>query len=255
MIAFMKPRMINSRHVALTVGLVSMLLIVRALPVHSLDHSRFILQLEKALNTSGDSSLENLLGRKFAIEQIGRYNKFMASFPKAIWFVQKSNPLKNGSPTIEILVRGRKISGSHNYVLDAKQRVALKITGEQIIGQKVIEEQSILKTTTKPIPITLQIPDAVLTGSRYDVDVVVDEPLGDSMIAAGLIGLTPYQLKNQLRPAIELSPMGGGGLYKSVKAPMNPGMQTWAALLAHPDGLISITKSVRVVSDESNLIP
>ncbi len=51
-----------------------------------------------------------------------------------------------------------------------------------------------------------------------------------------------------------LSPMGGGGLFKSVKAPLNEGVQTWAALLAHPDGLISVTKKVRVVSDESDLI-
>ena len=42
--------------------------------------------------------------------------------------------------------------------------------------------------------------------------------------------------------------MGGGGLFKSVQAPQVPGSQTWALMLVHPDGLVTATKRVRVVS-------
>ena len=41
--------------------------------------------------------------------------------------------------------------------------------------------------------------------------------------------------------------------FKSVKAPLKPGIQNWAALLVHPDGVISITKMVKVVSIESEI--
>ena len=42
-------------------------------------------------------------------------------------------------------------------------------------------------SASKPLLISLLIPDTVLTGSRYDVDVVVDELLGKSLLAGGLI--------------------------------------------------------------------
>jgi hypothetical protein len=42
-------------------------------------------------------------------------------------------------------------------------------------------------------------------------------------------------------------------LFKSVKAPYQPGSQTWAALVVHPEGVITVTKRVRVVSDKSQL--
>ena len=54
-------------------------------------------------------------------------------------------------------------------------------------------------------------------------------------------------------PYIDLAPIGSGGLFKIVRAPLNPSTQTWAAVIVHPDGLISITKKVNVVSELSNI--
>ena len=56
-------------------------------------------------------------------------------------------------------------------------------------------------------------------------------------------------------PAIDLSALGGGGLFKTVQAPYTPGTQTWAVLLVHPRGVISATKRVRVVADKAALQP
>ena len=108
-------------------------------------------------------------------------------------------------------------------------------------------------SASSPLPLTLLIPDAVLTGARYDVDVVLNEPLGDALVAAGLTALTPEQVRDQRSPDIQLEPMGGGGLFKSVQAPFEPGVQTWAAMLVHPDGVITVTKQVRVVEERSQL--
>ena len=133
--------------------------------------------------------------------------------------------------------------------------MALLTEGKLITGEEVISEQSILRSASKPLPISLLIPDAVLTGSRYDVDVIFDEPLGHAMVAGGLIALTPAQVSLQSTPDIQLAPMHGGGIFKSVQAPFTPGSQTWAAMLVHPDGVITVTKRVRVVSNEDELIP
>ena len=99
----------------------------------------------------------------------------------------------------------------------------------------------------------LEIPDAVLTGSRYDVDVIFDQPLGPAIVAGGLIPLTPQEVENQTRPNLRLEPMGGGGLFKTVQAPQTPGSQFWAAMLVHPDGVVTVTKRVRVVGSEQEL--
>ena len=60
--------------------------------------------------------------------------------------------------------------------------------------------------------------------------------------------LTDEQLSAQIRPNLPLAPLGGGGLFKSVQAPQQPGSQTWAVMLVHPDGVVTATKRVRVVS-------
>jgi hypothetical protein len=89
----------------------------------------------------------------------------------------------------------------------------------------------------------------VLTGSRYDIDLIVDEPLGQSIVAGGVIELTDQQLATLSRPNLQLAPLGGGGLFKSVQAPQRPGSQTWALMLVHPDGIVTATKRVQIVSN------
>ena len=102
---------------------------------------------------------------------------------------------------------------------------------------------------------SLSIPDAVLTGQRYDVDLVLDEPLNGAMAAGGIVAITPEQVAAMASPDLSLEPLGGGGLFKSVQAPLNPGSQTWAMLLVHPKGIISASKWVRVVADKEQLNP
>ena len=63
------------------------------------------------------------------------------------------------------------------------------------------------------------------------------------------------QVLVQESPDIQLQPLGGGGLFKSVQAPFQPGIQTWAALLVHPEGVVSVSKQVRVVDDKRQLQP
>ena len=79
--------------------------------------------------------------------------------------------------------------------------------------------------------------------------------IGNSILLGGLIPISEKEIRNRLSPPIELSPLGGGGLFKSVKATLTPGIQHWAAVIAHPEGLISITTMVRVVSKQSDIDP
>ena len=112
----------------------------------------------------------------------------------------------------------------------------------------MIAHESLLISGERPLAVTVQIPDAVLTGSRYDIDLIVDEPLEQALVAAGLIEITHQSMEGQMRTHVRLAPMGGGGLFKSVQAPQLPGSQTWVVMLVHPDGVVTATRKVRVVN-------
>ena len=77
------------------------------------------------------------------------------------------------------------------------------------MDQELIAHESLLRSGERPLAVTLEIPDTVLTGSRYDIDLIVDEPLDQALVAAGLIDLTQQQVEDQLRPNLPLAPMAG----------------------------------------------
>jgi len=215
--------------------------------------SALVLRLQQALNAPDQNGLDALL----APEQQGligrRYRRFAAAFPNARWSLRAGQPLADGRQTVAVAVSGTRQKDGQSYTLQASQQLALTTVGGLITAQEVLQEESVLTSASTPLPVSLLIPDAVLTGSRYDVDVVLDQPLGQVLLAGGLTALTPDQVAEQQSPDISLEPLGGGGLFKSVQAPFQPGSQIWAAMVVHPEGVITVTKRVRVVSDKSQL--
>nr|WP_231605505.1 hypothetical protein [Synechococcus sp. CBW1006] len=214
--------------------------------------------LEAALNSSGSSDLAALLeaGPGFDPSELeARYRTLRELFPDARWQITPAAPLRDGRATVTVTVTGHRQDGAYNYQLEASQQLALESSGSRINGQTVIREQSILRSGDVDLPVSLLIPDAVLTGQRYDVDVLFDEPLKGAVVAGGIVPLTAEQLSAVESPDLQLGALGGGGLFKVVQAPTTPGSQTWAILLVHPEGIVSATKRVRVVTDRQALQP
>ena len=210
-------------------------------------------RLEQALNASDSAGLEALLAPGQLPQWAPRLQRFTERFSNARWQLKAGEPLPDGRLPVAVSVEGRTEKDGLLFALKASQSLALRTQAGLITDQEVLNEQSLLVNAQGDLPVTLLIPDTVLTGSRYDVDVILDEPLGQAMVAGGLIALTPAQVRAQTSPDIQLEPLGSGGLFKSVQAPFQPGVQTWAAMLVHPDGVITVTKQVRVVSDRSQL--
>lgn len=210
-------------------------------------------RLEQALNASDPAGLEALVAPGQLPQWVPRLQRFTERFSKARWQLKAGAPLSDGRLPVAVSVEGSTEKDGLMFSLQASQSLALSTEAGLITDQEVLNEQSLLVNARGDLPVTLLIPDTVLTGSRYDVDVILDEPLGQAMVAGGLIALTPAQVRAQTSPDIQLEPLGSGGLFKSVKAPFQPGVQTWAAMLVHPDGVITVTKQVRVVSDRSQL--
>ncbi len=239
----------------LKIFVLSSLLIFHTLPLPQAlaDDERkndLIIQLEKALNENDNKNLNKLFSRENNEKFKLLYSNFIGRFTDPKWIVKQLSPISNNSSIVDITVQGKRFIGEHSYKLKANQKLKLNIVNNQILSQEILSEYSILQNTEKPLSINLMIPDKVLTGSKYDFDIVLNDPLEDSMLAGGITQITPDQINKVEFPNIELNPMGGGGLFKIIQAPMEPGYQAWAVLLAHPDALISITKRVQVVADK-----
>ena len=232
--------------------------VISALPAlaASGDDSALSARLQQALNAEDRvQALSALMAPDQATSLIDRFRRFSVRFPETRWAVRPGQSLTDGRSTVQLAVSGTRQQDGLSYSFKATQRLAFSTDAGLITGQEVLSDQSVLTSARKPLPISLLIPDKVLTGSRYDVDVVVDQPLGKALLAGGLIAVTPQQVLAQQSPDVQLEPLGGGGLFKSVQAPFQPGVQTWAALLVHPDGGITVSKRVQVVDDKSKLNP
>ena len=209
--------------------------------------------LEAALNSGNDIAplLQAAPGFDPILLELRR-RTLARQFPDARWQLRPGTPLRDGRPTVLVTVTGSRTDGPSAYRLEASQLVTLESSGSRINGQTVLRDQSILRSGDN-LPVKVQIPDAVLTGQRYDVDVVLEQPLDGAVAAGGIVALTPQQVAGLESPELQLGALGGGGLFKTVQAPLSPGSQTWAVLLVHPAGIVSATKRVRVVSDKSQL--
>ena len=214
--------------------------------------------LQSALNGSDPAALRAVLADGPGIDTAlmeRRWKALHEQFPDARWQLTPGSPTQKGQPTVNLHVIGSRVEGSVTYRLSADQLLELRSDGQRINGQNLLREQTILRSGDADLPVSVLIPDAVLTGQRYDVDVIFDDPLQGALVAGGIQALTSQQVAAMESPAVELAAMGGGGLFKTVQAPYTPGTQTWAVLLVHPRGVISATKRVRVVSDRAQLTP
>ena len=215
--------------------------------------------LETALNGTGElrGAMEDGPGLDVTLVELRR-RSVLRQFPDARWQLTTGKPLRDGRSTVQLQVTGSRQEGPTRYRLDAQQQLVLSSSGGpggRINGQIVIREQTLMRSGEADLPVSLLIPDAVLTGQSYDVDALFDEPLEGAIAAGGLVALTGRQVNALESPELQLGALGGGGLFKSVQAPFTPGSQTWAILLVHPKGIVSATKRVLVVADKTQLDP
>ncbi|MEB3266885.1 MAG: hypothetical protein VKN13_09785 [Cyanobacteriota bacterium] len=233
--------------------------LVGAVPAPAAPPSLALLQsLEAALNDSGSQPLSALLEAGPGLDpvQLDRRRRLLREqFPDARWQVRPGAGVAGGPPTVTVRVVGSRRQGSRTYRLEAEQQLQLESNGLRINGQTILGEQSLLRSGERQLAVSLLIPDAVLTGQRYDVDVIFDDPLEGALVAGGIAAVTAEQQAAMASPAIELGALGGGGLFKTVQAPLSPGSQLWAVLLVHPDGIVSASKRVRVVASRQALQP
>ena len=145
---------------------------------------------------------------------------------------------------MRIKVSGEKIVKGEKHKLESNFDYLFSTVNGKIDEGIIKNLFTTIRNDEKQIDISFSIPDKVLTGSKYDIDIILNKPLEEVIIAGAI---KPHQVNSLFEQEILLEPLASGGIFKMTRAPSKPGIQIWSGIIAHPEGIITFTKSIDIV--------
>ncbi len=206
----------------------------------------FIRNLENSLNTRNLEFIRKNF-RNHENQNIPKqFSKILNDFPDSKWKIKR---LKSNIPNKEILrieVSGKKIFNGEMHILKSDFDYIFSILNGKIDEGTIKNLFTTIRNDNNKIDISFKIPDKVLTGSKYDIDIILNKPLEEVIIAGSI---KPHQVDSFFEQEILLEPLTSGGIFKMTRAPSKSGIQIWSGVIAHPNGIISFTKSIDIVDE------
>jgi len=87
---------------------------------------------------------------------------------------------------LQIKVFGKKIVNGEIYILESKFDYLFSVVNGKI-GEGIIKNLfTTIRNDNKKIDISFNIHDRVLTGSKYDIDIILYKPLEEVIIAGAI---------------------------------------------------------------------
>ncbi len=204
----------------------------------------FIRNLENSLNKRDLEFIKKNFKNDENQNITKKFSKIVNDFPDSKWKIKR---LKSNIPNKEILriqVSGGKIVNGEMHILESNFDYIFSMLNGRINNGSIKNLFTTIRNDDQKIDISFKIPDKVLTGSKYDIDIILNKPL-EEMIVAGAI--KPHQENSLFEQEILLEPLSSGGIFKMTRAPSKPGIQIWSGIIAHPKGMITFTKSIDIV--------
>ena len=204
----------------------------------------FIRNLENSLNTRDLEFIRKNFRNDENKNIPKQFSKIINDFPDSKWKIKR---LKSNIPNKEILkikVSAKKIVNGELHILESNFDYLYSIVNEKIDEGIIKNLFTTIRNDNKKIDISFKIPDKVLTGSKYDIDIILNKPLEEVIIAGAI---KPHQVNSLFEQEILLEPLASGGIFKITRAPSKPGIQIWSGIIAHPEGVITFTKSIDIV--------
>ena len=200
--------------------------------------------IENALNSRNLKFINKSFGNDESLKITKQFSNILKEFPDSKWKIKK---LKSNNPNeeiYEIKVIGKKLVQGEIYILESNFNYLFSFVNGKINQATIRKLFTIIRSDDKKIDISFSIPDKVLTGTKYDIDIILNKPLEEVIIAGGI---KAHQVESFLEQEIDLEPLVSGGIFKMTRAPSNPGIQIWSGIIAHPKGIITFTKSIDIV--------
>ena len=202
--------------------------------------------IEIELNQRNFVRLEKYFDENEKINFKNKFFKLIKEFPDAKWEIIKSSLINANQHRLDMRLYGSKNLNGKKFKLESRFDFVFNLDNGFIKQGNIQNNLTTIRSDDNKIDIKISIPDKVLTGSKYDIDVILNQPLEETIIAGGIKEYQEGKLLNQLIP---LEPLATGGIFKVSRAPLEPGIQTWTGIIAHPSGLVSFTKTVKIVDD------
>ena len=200
--------------------------------------------LEKALNSSDLEFIKKSFSNDRSQKVLEKFSKISKDFPDTKWKINKLKSFQANKENYQIKVVGAKNVDKERYIIESNFNFLFSLVDGKINEGTIKKLFTIVRSDDKKIDISFRIPDKVLTGSKYDMDIILNEPLKEVIIAGGI---KPHQIDSFFEQDIDLEPLVSGGIFKVTRAPAKPGTQIWSGIIVHPEGMITFTKSVDVV--------
>ena len=211
----------------------------------NIDNQSLSNQLEAILNKQRYDLLKDLFLQRSFKKFDKQYLDFRRYYKDSKWSIKTiSNNLE--STLLDVKITSKREIGDQIYNLYSKQTVKIETFRNKIKSYKVINEESILNSQNSPLVVEIISPEKVLTGERYEMNFIIEKPLDNSLIATGMIVLQSNENTNISNYQFGIQPNQSGGLFKYIQAPLEPGFQTVSAIITHPEGIYSITKTIKV---------
>ena len=206
----------------------------------------FIKNLENAINARDLEFIKKNFENDENQNITKQFSKIINDFPDSKWKIKsvKSNIPNKG--ILRIKITGKKIVNDEIYILESDFDYLYSITNGKIDQGIIKNLLTIIRNDDEKIDISFNIPDKVLTGSKYDIDIILNKPLEEVIIAGAI---KPHQVNSFFEQEILLEPLASGGIFKITRAPSKPGIQIWSGIIAHPEGMITFTKSIDIVDE------
>ena len=206
----------------------------------------FMRNLENSLNARDLEFIRNNFRNDESQNISKQFSKIINDFPDSKWKIKR---LKSNIPNKDILqikVSGKKKFNGEIHILESNFDYLFSIVNGKIDEGIIKNLFTTIRNDNKKIDISFKIPDRVLTGSKYDIDIILNKPLEEVIIAGAI---KPHQVNSFFEQEILLEPLASGGIFKITRAPSKPGIQIWSGIIAHPKGMITFTKSIDIVNE------
>jgi len=173
-----------------------------------------------------------------------QFSKIINDFPNSKWKIKRFKSKIPDKDILRIKVLGEKIVNGEIHILESNFDYLFSIVNGKIDEGRIRNLFTTIRNDDKKIDISFKIPDRVLTGSKYDIDIILNKPLEEVIIAGAI---KPHQVNSFFEQEILLEPLASGGIFKITRAPSKPRIQIWSGIIAHPEGMITFTKSIDIV--------
>jgi hypothetical protein len=207
--------------------------------------------------------------------------QFWKQYPKMVYRTQVlAAKTKGKGIEAETLtnITGKQFNLGRQWQVEVFVRSRQTWEGEKLIQQEILSEQTRVSMGEKPPTLTVNLPETVKVGERFNYEAIVEEPLGSDILMGGLLD-QPVTTKSYTEPPqmfldiptvlelvgardfmappkanpkevrVKLKRLRSGGFFKSARAPRTPENRWYSAvLMRHDAGVTIVTQRLRVLN-------